>query len=51
MLSGWGRAGVISSILPTCPGVAIKLSSAGFLAAIVMDWCAHLDIVMVGGAS
>ncbi len=50
VLRSCGRAGVIPSILPTYPGVAIEPSSACSPAARVVDWLARLHVVLVGGA-
>jgi hypothetical protein len=47
---GWGGAGVIPSISPTCSGTAVEPSSARSLAAGVVHWCARLRIVCAGRA-
>jgi 6-phosphogluconate dehydrogenase len=47
---GWGGAGVIPSILPTCSGTAVELSSARSPAAGAVHWRACLRIVHAGGA-
>ncbi len=49
-LGGWGRAGVIPSISPTCSGTAMEPSSACSPAAGAVDWRARLRIVLVRGA-
>ncbi len=49
-LGNWRGAEVIPFILPTCNRAAMKLSFAHSPAAGTVDWCAHLRIVLVGGA-
>jgi hypothetical protein len=49
-LGGWGGAGVIPSISPTCSGAAMKPSSAHSHAAGAVDWHACLRLVLVGDA-
>jgi hypothetical protein len=49
-LGGWGGAGVIPSISPTCSGAATELSSARCPAAGAVNWRACLRIVLLGGA-
>jgi hypothetical protein len=47
---GWGGAGVIPSISPTCSGTAVEPSSARSPAARAVHWRARLRIVRAGGA-
>ncbi len=47
---GWGGAGAMPSISPTCSGTAVEPSSARSPTAGAVHWCFRLRIVRAGGA-